>query len=476
MRGVYRWMVVAGLLTSIAVAAPRPRTWSSGTVAKGADRVLKGVSERIEVPLPADLARRIKRPTYLIYFSPGCSHCQRAQPDFNELSTLVKADADVIGISSGAASAIAMGEFKAEYSVNYDIIHDEDGSISAALGARSTPSVMLVGPDDVGKILVKEAWFPYRRGTLTLLRMASMSNPWAAFEPGAYQGTTTCSGCHIEETESWMLSHHSVAWETIVKQNAEDKEECVQCHVVGYGEPTGFSLGGSVYLTDVGCESCHGPGGPHDGARADPKESCEACHDREHSISFSLDKGMPLIDHFVASTIDEAAFRKELRALHNGEKERKLLAFDAADLVGSAACASCHEQETAWWNKDAHSSAMTTLAGKVHDGRPASEEVVCVRCHASPVATGPQPTAVSKFLRGESVGCESCHGPGGAHVAAKGGKDNIEGLGDDCPVCVLEAVCTTCHTSEWDPGWSLDTRLKAITHGRTSSVKPKEKR
>jgi hypothetical protein len=66
----------------------------------------------------------------------------------------------------------------------------------------------------------------------------------------------------------------------------------------------------------------------------------------------------------------------------------------------------------------------------------------------------------------ESVGCEACHGPGGAHIAAKGGTDNIEKLGDDCPVCVIEAVCTSCHTSEFDKDWDLDTHLPKVGHGK----------
>ena len=59
----------------------------------------------------------------------------------------------------------------------------------------------------------------------------------------------------------------------------------------------------------------------------------------------------------------------------------------------------------------------------------------------------------------EGVGCESCHGAGGEHVAAPS-KENIVGLGHSCPVCVLESMCTSCHTPKWDPNWNLDERMK----------------
>ena len=39
---------------------------------------------------------------------------------------------------------------------------------------------------------------------------------------------------------------------------------------------------------------------------------------------------------------------------------------------------------------------------------------------------------------------------------------NIVGLGDSCPECVIEEVCTNCHTPTWDPAWHLDTRLGVI--------------
>ena len=66
------------------------------------------------------------------------------------------------------------------------------------------------------------------------------------------------------------------------------------------------------------------------------------------------------------------------------------------------------------------------------------------------------------YLTDEGVGCEACHGPGEAHVEAGGGTDNIEKLGDDCPVCVIEAVCTRCHTQKWDPDWDLERDLARI--------------
>ena len=75
----------------------------------------------------------------------------------------------------------------------------------------------------------------------------------------------------------------------------------------------------------------------------------------------------------------------------------------------------------------------------------------------------PSPTDLSAWRTQEGVGCESCHGPGGAHAAAPSAT-NIVGLGESCPECVIEAICTSCHTEQWDPDWELKARLGAIDH------------
>jgi hypothetical protein len=93
-----------------------------------------------------------------------------------------------------------------------------------------------------------------------------------------------------------------------------------------------------------------------------------------------------------------------------------------------------------------------------------TDDVECVRCHATPARPGPPAAALDGYRTAEGVGCEACHGPGGAHIAAGGGKDNIVGLGDSCPVCVIEAVCTSCHTTGWDPLWDLDKDLPKVKH------------
>ena len=47
------------------------------------------------------------------------------------------------------------------------------------------------------------------------------------------------------------------------------------------------------------------------------------------------------------------------------------------------------------------------------------------------------------------------------------------GLGKSCPVCVTEAICTSCHTPKWDKDWELEPELARISHG-TADADPEE--
>ncbi len=452
--------IVAAFFAVSALATPSdPRGWSPGTPAANSARVLEPLAQEVTLEFPSRFQKLITGPTVIVYFSPTCPHCQAVAPEINALSKRLGESATVIGVSTGGQSAVAMKEFVSEYRVPYKVIHDTDGEIAATLGVDSTPSVMLVVPDGE-KVKVADYWYPYRHGFDTLVEMRALENPWEAFRPGEFHGDGACATCHLSEASSALLTHHSIAWATLVEKEEDQNPACTNCHVTGAGQPTGWDGSEGSHLVNVGCEACHGPGGPHDGARLDPRTTCSGCHDEKHSIAFSVEKGLPKIDHYRADAMDDNAFFEERRKLANGEVPRDLLAFSEGTNVGSAACVGCHSEEHGAWEASPHAKAMARLDATQ------SQDPTCVRCHATAERSGPPPATVAEFHTSESVGCESCHGPGEAHVKAGGGKGNIEGLGEDCPVCVLEAVCTSCHTPQWDPNWELEPMLEKIKHGK----------
>lgn len=446
------------IATAVATASAPDRGWSPGKPAARTAEATRG--QRIEgLKLPRELMARIEGPTVLFYFSPTCPHCRDVAPEVAALAERLREFAPLLGVASGAANALQVQEFRNTFEVQWPIVHDSSRQIAAALGVRSTPSALLVVPSGPNKVDVRDAWYPYVAGTAPLVEGAARNDPFAAYEPGRYLGDRACGVCHFSEYTSHALTHHSIAWRTLEAKGAHTDPECTSCHVTGAGQPGGWDGDAKSRLVNVGCEACHGPSGPHDGERLDAKSTCTTCHDAKHSIAFSVEKGLPLIDHYLADSLDDAGFRERRMALLKGELPRDLLAFPDGENLRSEACASCHPAQVAQWKSSPHAAAMQRLeAGK---GR---EDVGCVSCHATPLRSGVRPTELSGFHLDEGVSCASCHGPADAHVAAGGGRDNIEGLGEDCPVCVIETVCTSCHTPAWDPDWDLERDLPRVHH------------
>ncbi|MBC8232599.1 hypothetical protein H8E77_23880 [bacterium] len=105
-----------------------------------------------------------------------------------------------------------------------------------------------------------------------------------------------CQSCHPSQYKSWQQSAHARAFETLQKRNQEYDPECVGCHTLGYKQFGGFIRADvTPELTDVQCESCHGPGLAH--AQKQTKgygqisiASCRPCHNQKHSPTFDFPK------------------------------------------------------------------------------------------------------------------------------------------------------------------------------------------
>ena len=132
-----------------------------------------------------------------------------------------------------------------------------------------------------------------------------------------YVGSQTCSGCHPSAMAAWKKSKHSHAWQTLVDAENDPSRygwpvtkypDCVGCHVIGYGQKTGFvSYEKTPHLSDVGCERCHGPGLDHvmSGGQKPlgiiggitPSIMCTQCHDYEQSPDFVYGDRWQVIKH-----------------------------------------------------------------------------------------------------------------------------------------------------------------------------------
>lgn len=113
-----------------------------------------------------------------------------------------------------------------------------------------------------------------------------------------YVGDASCARCHKPEMKFWKTTVHAHAWKTLVDGGKQADLECVGCHVTGYGQVGGTSLGFTKALESVQCEVCHGPGSLHVAEEgldepatvhtAVPETTCKQCHNEKHSDTFEL--------------------------------------------------------------------------------------------------------------------------------------------------------------------------------------------
>jgi hypothetical protein len=101
--------------------------------------------------------------------------------------------------------------------------------------------------------------------------------------------------------------------------------------------------------------------------------------------------------------------------------------------VGTSACADCHSKAYETWKGTAHAHATETLVQPPNSRGAIARhfDPECISCHV----TGWEPQLHYPFDSGflsleqtplmKEVGCENCHGPGSAHVAAENGVGNL---------------------------------------------------
>ena len=132
---------------------------------------------------------------------------------------------------------------------------------------------------------------------IAALNLRNAAPPPVAEEGRAhFVGNAACASCHASAETFWKKTVHAQAWKTLVDGGKQADYKCVGCHVTGFGQVGGSSLGFTRKLESVQCETCHGPGSLHvtgEGnedplaiRRDTPETVCLGCHTEQHSDTF----------------------------------------------------------------------------------------------------------------------------------------------------------------------------------------------
>jgi peroxiredoxin len=421
------------------------------------------------------LAEHKGEPLVLVFFWHTCPHCHEALDTLGESLETMPAEKrpKVVAISVDHKPA-AVREAVKEGGWDYlTVVFDPTDEIRESYGTGAVVPVVYMLDEELRIASRTSGWREDRDPPLARMRLAQLAGakvPMLLHSTG-YSGDEFCGVCHSSEHATWELTNHAGAFDTLVRHGEDGNPECVGCHVVGWEEKGGWALDQrSPDLEGVGCETCHGRGGPHLSpgliVKNDYREVCTTCHNSTHSLGFEYESFLPRVSHATTRALFALPPAERDKALAERRQPRKDLLPSRAAFVGSDACQSCHAKEFETWSGQPHAAALGSLAA-----RDEASNTACLTCHTTGLG---KPGGFSLDSSQETdlaaVGCEACHGPGGDHIGEEAPKTGtILSLGDKCDSCVILKICGGCHDDANDPGFEfvVQDKIDAQRHGTT---------
>lgn len=183
-----------------------------------------------------------------------------------------------------------------------------DGRVDAYSTSQTALGDVIPDDPEVGRLMETYRTRAAEYGRRTRAALAAKRTEQA----GPYVGWKVCAMCHASATAQWKSTKHADALAALKKwhPSAAERMECLQCHVVGLGDPYGY-IGEreTPDLAGVQCENCHGPGRRHVEAAwlnkpsaglltKSPGEAvCRSCHDDEHHPKFDFAASIGKVTH-----------------------------------------------------------------------------------------------------------------------------------------------------------------------------------
>ncbi|MDR1125966.1 MAG: cytochrome c family protein [Deltaproteobacteria bacterium] len=133
----------------------------------------------------------------------------------------------------------------------------------------------------------------------------------------------------------------------------------------------------------------------------------------------------------------------------------------AAGYVGSATCGSCHQGEYRVFQSASKKAHTRRQVEKLLPKLSGEEQTTCFSCHATGYGKPGGFVSYAQTPELGDIGCETCHGPGAAHVALQRRDADTEAevaeTGESSGAAVISPllvrrpateVCQDCHTLE----------------------------
>lgn len=180
-----------------------------------------------------------------------------------------------------------------------------------------------------------------------------------------YAGARSCATCHSKIASTETNLPHAFALETLHQIHQDTNPNCVVCHTVGFGLPTGFvdvnDARSTSFLAGVQCENCHGPAADHAAnpldftvlPRVEPAaQVCGGCHSDAQHPTFEEWQGSPhgtVVPDVLRSMTSSSGSINRCGRCHSGTARIALLHGEdpsvtkANDFNVAITCVTCHD-------------------------------------------------------------------------------------------------------------------------------------
>lgn len=410
----------------------------------------------------------------LFFFSPRCPHCQKEMLFLKNFVTpeIKKAGLEIITVSVLKVEGQNKTLIDQFTMPDWHIIDGSDRKIKDLYTQNtSIPEVFFIDRD--GKIRFHDTGYAEtyhaNLNTMRFKKLLGLPNP-PLLSDKTYNGVESCMICHEDEYVSWAVTPHAHAFETLEIKDEDFNPECVGCHSIGMNDPKGWRTrktknGEEIAVVqerfqNIQCEHCHGIGGAHMStppSEEELKNTCLECHTEKFSLHFDYHERIQKVNHHDKEKIWNLSPEEKLNLLKKVNKNPHQLFGSKLKYVGSDTCIKCHTDVHNNWKQSPHGKAFEALKRENKTNDPQ-----CLQCHTVGLdQPGGYSLQNNKKPAFEGVGCESCHGPGEKHIASQR-KSDIRSLGDDCPFCVVEQICLSCHDTQNDPHFNIYKGLEKI--------------